>query len=109
MREKITTLVSERGALISSLAELTPLGLGVPIGANDANFVLIPVLDSEGGTPNNNRAQKVYKTMAEEKGVVVRFRGGEPGCTGCLRITVGSAKENEVVVDKLREVLKVTE
>ena len=107
MREKIATLLCSRAKLMRALATLAPLGLGVPIGANEANFVLIPVLSEEGGAPDNKRAEKVYKTLAEEKGVVVRFRGGELGCTGCLRITVGTANENEVVVEMLREVLKV--
>jgi histidinol-phosphate aminotransferase len=104
MREKIATLASSRAELIRSLATLAPLGLGTPIGANDANFVLIPVLAH--GQPDNGRAHKVYKTLAEEKGVVVRFRGHEPGCTGCLRITVGSEQENEMVLRQLAEVLR---
>jgi histidinol-phosphate aminotransferase len=37
--------------------------------------------------------------------VVVRFRGSEPGCDGCLRITVGTQEENQTVITKLTEVL----
>ena len=92
--------------MIHSFAGLAPFGLGAPIGACDANFILIPVLDAEGGSPDNIRAQKVYKKLAEEKGVVVRFRGGEMGCAGCLRVTVGSEKENKVLLEKLRDVLE---
>lgn len=78
--------------------------LGVPIGATEANFVLIPVLDKH-GKKDTDRALKVYKTLAEEKGVVVRFRGKEQGCEACLRITVGTEEENEKVVERLKEVL----
>jgi histidinol-phosphate aminotransferase len=49
----------------------------------------------------------VYKALAEENGVVVRYRGGEMGCQGCLRITVGTEEENEVVLSKLGDVLRV--
>jgi len=105
MRAKIGTLIDSRGTLVRALATLAPLGLGRPIGAGDANFVLIPVLDGEGGKPDNVRAQQVYRILAEEKGVVVRFRGGEAGCFGCLRITVGSSREIETMIEKLREVL----
>ncbi|KAK0193583.1 histidinol-phosphate aminotransferase [Armillaria mellea] len=73
---------------------------------NDANFIVVPVLTKDGTKPDNVRSQKVYKSLAEENGVVVRFRGNEPGCEGCLRITVGSEEENDVVVRKLTEVLR---
>ena len=46
------------------------------------------------GKPDNVTALKVYEQLAENRGVVVRFRGKEHGCLGCLRITVGT--ENEV-------------
>ncbi|KZT01959.1 uncharacterized protein LAESUDRAFT_815572 [Laetiporus sulphureus 93-53] len=49
---------------------------------------------------------RIYKTAAEEEGVVVRYRGGELGCEGCLRITVGSAEENVIALRKLEELLK---
>lgn len=58
------------------------------------------------GKPDSARALKVYKTMAEEKGVVVRYRGNEHGCEGCLRITIGAAEENKVLLAKLEETLQ---
>ncbi|KAI0360399.1 histidinol-phosphate aminotransferase [Trametes cingulata] len=107
MKEKVSTLVKSRGDLLRGLAELAPLGLGSAIGGNDANFVMVPVLEKNGsGKPDNARAQRIYKTLAEAEGVVVRFRGNEPGCTGCLRITIGSEEENKVVLQKLGELLK---
>ncbi|CCM00728.1 uncharacterized protein FIBRA_02768 [Fibroporia radiculosa] len=107
MNEKVARLVLQRSALLRGLVQLAPLGLGAAIGGNDANFVIVPVLDKNGnGQPNNVRAQAIYKTMAEEEGVVVRYRGGEPGCAGCLRITVGSEEENVVVLGKLKDLLQ---
>lgn len=68
-------------------------------------FVMVPVLEKSGSRrPDNARAQKVYKT-AEEEGVVVSYHGSGPRCEGCLRITVGSARENVVVQRKLEELL----
>lgn len=78
--------------------------IGAPVGANEANFVMVPVLDKN-GEKDTERAQAVYKIMAEEKGVVVRFRGKELGCEACLRITVGTEQENEKVIEKLKEAL----
>ncbi|KAJ3935761.1 MAG: pyridoxal phosphate-dependent transferase [Lentinula lateritia] len=105
MQCKIETLIASRVALLKSLSNIAHLGLGSWIGSNDANFVVIPVLSKDGSRPDNVRAQKVYKTLAEENGVVVRFRGNEPGCEGCLRITIGSEEENATVVQKLEFVL----
>ncbi|EED84906.1 predicted protein [Postia placenta Mad-698-R] len=99
--------VEERSALLSALEKLQPLGIGPAVGGNHANFVMIPVLEKNGnGRPDNVRAQRIYKTLAEEEGVVVRYRGSEPGCAGCLRITVGSEEENTVVLKRFEELLR---
>jgi len=105
MKEKIATLVSSRGQLLQELAKIS--GLGPAVGGNDANFLVVPVLQKNGsGEPDSTRAQVIYKTLAESEGVVVRYRGGEPGCAGCLRITVGSESENAEVLAKLRVLLE---
>ncbi|PBL03863.1 histidinol-phosphate aminotransferase [Armillaria gallica] len=106
MQSKINTLIASRTKMLQSLSALADLGLGPSVGGNDANFIVVPVLSRDGTKPDNVRSQKVYKSLAEENGVVVRFRGNEPGCEGCLRITVGSEEENEVVIRKLTEVLQ---
>ncbi|KAK0744162.1 pyridoxal phosphate-dependent transferase [Schizothecium vesticola] len=58
-----------------------------------------------GGRPSNEVAVGVYERLAEEKGVVVRFRGREVGCEGCLRITVGTEEENTRMLGALRAAL----
>ena len=55
---------------------------------------------------DNKRAEKCYKFMAESDKVVVRFRGNEIGCEGCLRVTVGTMEECVEVVERLGELLK---
>jgi len=117
MRNKIGVLKSQRERLLLALASptLSRLGVGKTIGGNDANFMLVPILerrsgngdDSEERKPDSARAQRMYKTLAEQEGVVVRYRGGEPGCSGCLRITVGTEEENTVVIKKLEDLLRV--
>jgi histidinol-phosphate aminotransferase len=105
MREKIETLRASRAKLLSALHNLKELGLGHAIGAQDANFILIPVFSRGSSVPENTRAQHVHKTLAEG-GVVVRYRGGEAGCPGCLRITVGTEEENAVALEKLQKTLE---
>lgn len=105
MHEKARTLIAGREWLLKALSGVE--GLGAAIGDSAANFIMIPVLEKGGsGQPDSARAQKIYKTLAEEEGVVVRFRGSEPGCAGCLRITIGTEQENTTVVSKLKELLQ---
>lgn len=109
MVAKVQELSAERAVLLRRLPSLTHLGLGAVIGGNDANFVMVPVLEKGNGASgrlDSVRAQRVYKTLAEEEGVVVRYRGSEMGCDGCLRITVGTKEENEIVLRKLEEMLQ---
>jgi len=105
-QEKIDALISMRSTLTSDLASIAHLGLGAPIGAGHANFIIIPVLNKETKKPDSKRAHAIYKALAEEMGVVVRYRGGEVGCQGCLRITVGTPEENVVLIRKLRDALE---
>ncbi|KAJ7098278.1 histidinol-phosphate aminotransferase [Mycena epipterygia] len=104
MRSKVSTLIESRKSLLADITGLASLGVGSVIGGNDANFVVVPMLGPD-GKPDNARAQRLYRLLAEENGVVVRYRGNEPGCEGCLRITVGTGEENQTVVTKMREVL----
>jgi histidinol-phosphate aminotransferase len=107
MQNKISALNTNRTSLLDKLfsSELTKYNLGQPIGAGHANFIMVPVLSKDGsGKMDNKRAEKVYKTLAEENGLVVRFRGNELGCEACLRITIGTTEENEEVVKRLGKV-----
>lgn len=110
MRNKIQTLLATRAAFVRAFtsAPFPELGVGEPIGAPDANFVIVPILDVKTRKPDNGRAHTVYKTLAETMGVVVRFRGNEPGCEGCLRIAIGTEQDMETVLEKLKQVLTYT-
>lgn len=116
MKKNLEVIRSEREKLLSAFSSpvFTELGVGKVIGGNDANFLVVPILEraSSGDgnlaarKPSNERAFRIYKTLAEKEGVVVRYRGSEPGCDGCLRITVGTKEENTVLLEKLEELLR---
>ncbi|KIJ37316.1 hypothetical protein M422DRAFT_231965 [Sphaerobolus stellatus SS14] len=106
MRSKVASLISQRSSLIESLKPLAQYGLGSPIGGNNANFLLVPILDREAKKPDNTRSVKIYKELAEKRGIVVRFRGDQLGCDGCIRITVGAEEENKELLKQLEDVLK---
>ncbi|KAH9817746.1 putative histidinol-phosphate aminotransferase, partial [Teratosphaeria destructans] len=57
------------------------------------------------GHASNEVALQVYERLAETRGVVVRFRGKELGCVGCLRVTVGTEREVSRFLAELEAVL----
>lgn len=71
---------------------LGKIGFVKLIYPSDANFWLIKVDD----------ANMRYKQLLKE-GIVVRNRTNEILCENCLRITVGTAKENEKLIKALKE------
>ena len=99
-REKI---LLQRKRLLMELPRIP--GVGRFLGGRDANFLLVEVLDSPGGEASNAVAVRVYERLAEARGVVVRFRGREVGCFGCLRVTVGTEGEVTRFLAELRGVL----
>ena len=74
--------------------ELAKLDFVVEVFPSDSNFLLVRLTD---------KALQVYKTMADG-GVVVRFRGNEANCKECLRITIGTPKENETMLARIKEI-----
>ena len=79
------------------------LGVVQILGKPHANFLLVQIGNKqEVDRPDNERSERLYKYMAEQDKVVVRFRGKELGCEGCLRVTVGSREECERVVERLK-------
>ncbi|GAA5838592.1 hypothetical protein JCM3766R1_006022 [Sporobolomyces carnicolor] len=85
--------------LAPSMKQLGVIGI---LGKPHANFLLVQIGNKERvDVPDNERSERLYKHMAEEDKVVVRFRGKELGCEGCLRVTVGSRAECERVVERL--------
>ncbi|KAJ2158329.1 histidinol-phosphate transaminase [Coemansia sp. RSA 552] len=82
--------------------------VGAILGGNDANFVLCRFVDSSGNA-SNDIAKSIYTEMAQNRGLVVRYRGSDYGCEGCLRITVGTPDENKAVISTLRSLLSAIE
>ncbi|KAK0653313.1 Histidinol-phosphate aminotransferase [Lasiodiplodia hormozganensis] len=106
MHKNRDAILQQRSRLLQEMPQVP--GVGRFLGGQDANFLLVEFLSApkeEGGKPDNEVALKVYEALAEEKGVVVRFRGKELGCTGCLRVTVGTENECTRFLDSLYQVL----
>lgn len=106
MRGNKDRIVAQRHRLIAEMPKIP--GIGALHGGTESNFLLYQILDApkdQGGKPSNETALAVYEALAEQKGVVVRFRGKEHGCLGCLRITVGTEAEVDRFLAELRAVL----
>lgn len=72
--------------------ELLQLKFVLKVYKSDANFLLIEVDD----------ANKRYEQLLD-KGIVVRNRSNQPLCENCLRITVGTQKENNQLIKVFKE------
>ncbi|GAA4356983.1 hypothetical protein GCM10023185_21410 [Hymenobacter saemangeumensis] len=77
--------------------QLAALPLIEHVFPSDANFLLVRV---------RTDATAVYQQL-QQYGIVVRNRSTQPGCAGCLRITVGTAEENRQVVAALQQIGEV--
>jgi histidinol-phosphate aminotransferase len=87
VNEMIRILVTERDRLAVALAEHPLVQHVYP---SDANFLLVKV----------NGGRKVYDFLLTQ-GIVVRDRSTTPGCADCIRITVGTPTENEILLGAL--------
>lgn len=85
----VATLLHNRQTLVDDLRTLRCVQR---VYRTDANFVLVRVDD----------ADALYDFL-RSRGIIVRNRNRVEKCVGCLRITVGTASENEELIDAIRE------
>jgi len=86
----IKETVKEREQLVKALVQLPIVQKVYP---SDANFVLTKM----------NDAATIYKLL-KERGIIVRNRSNVVLCEDCLRITVGTDKENKELVEVLQQI-----
>jgi histidinol-phosphate aminotransferase len=87
VNERIREIVGERERLAKSLAGLS---LIQHIYASEANFLLVKMANP----------RQIYLYLLE-RGIVVRDRSNVKLCGGCLRITVGTAAQNDQLIETL--------
>ena len=91
VEREVIEIRRERARLVRSLQSLPGVERVFPSGCN---FLLVRVLNP-----------KALFQLLRSKGIIVRDRSMEPGCEGCLRITIGTNEENVALLDALREVV----
>jgi histidinol-phosphate aminotransferase len=95
----VDEILSERAKLQKSLLTFPFVKKVYP---SDANFLLVrfePYLGKE-----NQTSDSIFKFL-HQKGIITRDRSKNRFCEGCLRITVGTKKENELLLNALQELV----
>jgi histidinol-phosphate aminotransferase len=89
VKDMITILVDMREALVEVFESMPTVEKVYP---SDANFILVKIAE----------ARKIYEFLLT-KGIVVRDRSSVQLCEDCLRITIGTEKENTDLVDAMQD------
>jgi histidinol-phosphate aminotransferase len=87
---EINSIVTQRDDLLKVLDEVKFVSKIYP---TEANFVLIKVDD----------ANKRYNELIQ-KGIVIRNRTTQPLCENTLRLTIGTADENKILMEALKAI-----
>ena len=83
----VAAIKKERKKLVASLQAL---GIVEKVFPSDANFILVKV----------TRPRHVYDQLMD-RGIIVRDRSGVMLCENCLRITVGTPEENNILIEAM--------
>ena len=87
IRDQVSEIVAQRGRLAEALVSFPFVRKVWP---SDANFLLVQVDDPD----------RLYRHLLAD-GVIVRNRSRQPLCAGCLRLTVGTPRENDTLLQSL--------
>ena len=89
VNEWIKEVVQQKEILIN---EFNSFSFVKTVYPSDANFILIKVDD----------ADQLYQYLAANE-IVVRNRSKETGCQNCLRISIGTPEENEILINTMKK------
>lgn len=92
MRKRVAELVAERDRLVARL-----LRLEVHVWPSSANFVLFRPLAVD--------AHSVWQALVD-RSVLIRNCASWPRLGGCLRVTIGTAEENDMFISALTSVVE---
>ena len=92
MKTIVKQIIKEREWLRLQLHHLPKI---VTVFPSDANFILVRTTDATG----------IYKALAS-RNIIVRNRSSEPRLEQCLRITVGTRDENELLIKTWKELFQ---
>ncbi|RNA64751.1 histidinol-phosphate transaminase [Prosthecochloris sp. ZM_2] len=88
VEEAVRFILSERSRISRSLASIS----GIRMFESDANFIIIRV----------DGCDEVFSTL-KQAGILVRNVSGYPLMQNCLRFNIGLEKENDLLLEQLRQ------
>jgi histidinol-phosphate aminotransferase len=86
----VTSILAEKKKLKQTLTEIK---IVLKVYPSDANFLLVKMTN----------AKSVYQKLIDN-GIVVRDRTSVACCEDCLRITIGTPQENELLINALKSI-----
>ena len=87
---EVSEILKERKILDQALSKVSFIKSVYP---TDANFILVKVDDAD-----------MRYTQLLAKGIVIRNRSTQPLCENTLRFTVGTSKENQKLIEVLKDI-----
>jgi len=90
IQEHAQSIIKERGRLFSKLQTID----GVQVFPSEANFLLLRM----------DKAKEVTKKLFEDEKVVIRDVSNDTTLENCLRVTVGTPAENDMLLMALKRV-----
>jgi len=92
--DKVNAMIREIVEMRNDLAgKISRLSSVMSVYPSEANFLLVKI----------KNARKIYNELLNHS-IVVRDRSSAPGCTDCLRITVGTKEQNDKLLDILSKI-----
>jgi histidinol-phosphate aminotransferase len=92
-KQWIERILNSRNILVE---ELNKLPVVIKVYPSDANFLLVRM----------NSAKEIYEYLVDRK-IIVRDRSNIALCEECLRITIGTEDENNILLDALKEYIEI--
>ncbi len=77
------------------ILELELTRAGLTWWPSEANFVLMKI----------GEKHREFVAAMRQRGILVRDRSSDPGCEGCVRITIGTSEQTDRLLAALREVV----
>jgi histidinol-phosphate aminotransferase len=88
----VEEILAQRKGLAQAFEQIEAVRKVYP---SDANFLLVKI----------DHAREVYNYLVDNR-IIVRDRSNVVLCDNCLRITVGNAQENEILIQKIKDFKK---
>lgn len=96
MTEVVSQVLDARAWLERKLKNL-----GLEVLPSEANFLMVKI----DGSGSDDLASRVVRILAEREGIVVRDFSSRSRLKNCFRVTVGTPKQNELLIQSLTSIL----